>query len=235
MRRLHVVGFAAAGVLALCAFMAASAFAASEWLVNGESAKAGTEATTTGELSLEDKNALIKVDILCSGILPGQIGATEDGTIVKLLNLSGEEQLAESLAKETVPAVSCTISKAGACSSPKEGELIWILILHLPWTTVVELPSTELWVNTITKGTGGEPGYEMTCTTSLLGTVTDVCTFKPSATLTNETGGVQALFEENETINKPGNCSVGGEKEFLVVSVGASLIALTGSGTLTVS
>jgi hypothetical protein len=234
MRKLHIAGVAFAAVFAVLAVMAASAFAASEWLVNGESAKAGTETTTTGELLLEDANSLLKVDILCSGIFDGTISGTAD-TVTAVLTLSGTSETAENLAKEKVTSIDCTVSNAGACSSPKTGELINVFPIHLPWTSAVELPSTELWVDTLTKGTGGEPGYEITCTSSLLGTVTDVCTGKPSANLKNETGGVEGLFEEAEATNKPGNCSIGGEKEALVVSVAAGLVALVGSGTLTVS
>lgn len=239
MRKLHVVGLALVAMLALFAITASSAFAASEWLLNGEAIVTPTTAVTTGELLLEDMNALIKVDILCSGTFDGTVGPGTADTITKVLNSAGAEETATNLAGKVEPSIDCTVSNAGSCTSPKAGELINVFPINLPWVTALSLNGTQ-WVDTIESGKENaekkltEPGYEITCTTSLLGTVTDVCTGKPSAIVSNEAGGVSGTFEEGETINKPGNCSIGGTGQALVVSPVAGLLA-TLTGTLSVS
>ena len=49
----------------------------------------------------------------------------------------------------------------------------------------------------------------------------------------NETGGVLGTFDENEEINPPGSCVLGGEKSGLVIGTG--LTVHTSGGTLSIS
>lgn len=230
MRKFYTVGLAAIAALAFSVIAVASASAATEWLLNGAAIGTATEVTTTGELTtLADTGT--GTEVKCSGIFDGTVGPGAVDKIEKILNLSKVEETTENLAKVVVPAVSCTVVKAGLCSV-SVGALIWVIPIHLPWTTSLTLPEATLWVDSITTGTGGEPGYEVSCPT-VLGTQTDVCEGKPGAVVTNVTGGVEGVFENNEATNPRGKCSIGGAKTAL--TLGSGLTALTGAGTLTVS
>ena len=136
----------------------------------------------------------------------------------------------ENLAKVTEPAIDCKVEAPGLCNLTV-GALIWLFVVHLPLKTELLLPEATLWVNDITTGTAGEPGYELSCPT-LIGIQTDLCEGKPDADMNNVVGGVESVFEENETTNPRGNCSMGGAKSWLTVGKG---VMAPSSGTLTVS
>jgi len=226
-----MVGLAFAAVFAFAAFSSTSAFAATEWQLNAKAITTPTTSTTTGKLLLEDMNSIIKVDIECSGTFDGTVGPGAADEITKVLNSAGAEETGKNLAGTTVPSINCEIVSKGSCEEANKSKIV-VFPIHLPWKSELLLPSGETRVDDLKEGTGGEPGYEITCKAVLLGTVTDVCTGKPGSVMTNETGGVNGVFEEAETFNPAGNCSIGGEKEGLVVGTG--LVTST-AGTLTVS
>src|SRR5580693_1268764 len=212
MRKLHIAGIAFAAVFAFVAFSATSAFAATEWQIAGKAIATATESETTGELLLEDMNSLLKVDVLCKGIFDGTVGPGAADTITKILSSAGVEEKAENLEKVIVNSINCELMEKGACEEAN-GSLINVFPVHLPWATELLLPSGELVVDDIKEGTGkGAPGYEITCKSSLLGTVTDTCTGIAGSNMTNGATDVIGKFEEDATNNPPGNCSIGGEK-----------------------
>jgi hypothetical protein len=229
MKKLYTIGLAVVAVFAFSVIAAASALAASEWLLEGAAITTADPVETTGELLLADTGT--GTEITCSGKFDGTVGPGAADKIEKVLSLGGVEEKFENLAKVLVPAVNCSVEKAGLCSVAV-GALIVVIPLHLPWTTELLLPEATLWVDDITTGTGGEPGYEVSCNT-FIGVQTDVCEGKPGADEKNITGGVEGIFEENETTNPKGNCSIGGAKTAL--TVGKGITTPNNGGTLTVS
>ena len=230
MKKIYTVGLAVVAVFAFSVIAAASASAASEWLLDG-AAITGTPdpVEATGELLIEDVGTGTQIE--CSGKFDGTVGPGTLGKIEKILNLTSVEETSnENLAKITKSAIDCKFEAAGLCNV-SVGALVWLFSLHLPWATELLLPSPELWVDDITTGAGGEPAYEVSCST-IIGTETDICEGKPGANMKNVTGGVEGVFEENETTNPKGNCSIGGNKSSL--TTGKYIITVS-SGTLTVS
>jgi hypothetical protein len=231
MRKIYTVGLAVVAVFAFSVIAAASASAATEWLLEGAAIPSpGDTVETTGELLLEDTGTGTQIE--CSGKFDGTVGPGATDKIEKILNLAGVEETSnENLAKVTKPAIDCKVEAAGLCNVTV-GALIWVFPLHLPWKTELLLPEATLWVDDIVSGTGGEPGYEVSCST-IIGVQTDVCEGKPGSIETNVTGGVEGVFEEAETFNPRGTCSIGGAKTAL--TVGKGITAPTTGGTLTVS
>ncbi|HEY5194240.1 MAG TPA: hypothetical protein VIJ39_10270 [Solirubrobacteraceae bacterium] len=231
MRKRHIVGLVFTTVFAVVVVSAASAFAATEWQLNAKPITSATATTTTGKFLLEDMNSITKVDIECNVTFDGSVGPGAADEITKILNSAGVEEKAENLAKVIEPSINCEIVSKGSCEEANKSKII-LFPFHLPWKSELLLPSGETRVDDLRAGTGGEPGYEYTCKAVLLGNVTDVCTGTPGSVMTNETGGVNSVFEEAEPFNPPGNCSIGGEKETLFV--GSGLVS-SPAGTLTVS
>ena len=220
MRKIKAILLALAAVSALSAMLSASA-SATQWLINGASL-VGTLAVSIGEtLLLEDMGAPVKLDILCTGFFDGSITAPNLDLITEVLNLAKVKE---------VP-LDCEVdNNAGTC----ENNLALLTPIHLPWATELLLVSgtTTLWLDDLT-GTGGEPGYELLCESSLLGDIKDTCSGNTSADVENTASGLLMEFSENETTTPPGECTLSaGHKEALIVGDG---IMTPDEGTLTVS
>lgn len=219
MSKFKTIPLALVAVFALSAVVSATA-SATQWLITGTSLS-GTLSVTIGEtLLLEDMGATPKLDVLCSGFFDGSITAPNLDEITKVLNLAKAEEIP----------LDCTVdSPTGAC----EENLATVTPIHLPWLTELLLVSgtTTLWLDDLT-GTGGEPGYEVLCQSSLLGDVKDTCSANTSANVENTASGLLVEFSEEEAVTPPGNCTLGGSKEGLVVGNG---FMTPDEGTLTVS
>jgi hypothetical protein len=218
MRKIHLIGLAVFAVFAFSAFAASSAFAVSKFLLKAAEITETIPSEATGELLLEDMNATGKPDILCSGIFDGTIAAGGvTGSIESVLTLSKE-----SLAN----LVECEAHST--CTNPTD-----VVAVNLPWNTEVMLTAGGLYYELINAHSGGgAPGYTVVCKSII--TIEDTCTGSTSSLLENVTGGVLGEFLETESegITPPGNCSVGGTGQGLVV--GDGLITST-SGALTLS
>jgi hypothetical protein len=223
MRKMQIIGLSFATVFLLGGFAVSPAFASSKFLLNGEEVKSETMASQgSGEISLEDMKAPGPPDILCSKI-EDYTGWWPFRRLVQWLMLNATPLLIDGTEGE--PGVLCdSEDMKGVCSS------VTVAVRGLPWKTEVVL-SGSTYVELILSEAGKVPGYTVDCTT-ILGLIEDVCTGEMGMILTNVSGGVNAEFSENETINPPLNCSLGGEKSGLVL--GSSLIT-SSSGTLTVS
>jgi hypothetical protein len=232
MKKLHIVGIVFGAMLALSAISASAAFAESEWLFNGAAITTALPVESSGEILLEDMGT--GTQILCSGIFVGTVtGKTDEITDVVNLSLVLEETT--NLAGTKVSAVSCTIEALGLCLGTV-GELVFLIPINLPWKTEILLEGTVFVDDILPHAGGGNPGYEVSCNT-LIGVQTDVCTGTPGVDLENGVSDVLAEFlAEDEELNPPGNCSVGGSKQALIGSEnGPGLIEHTGGGTLSVS
>ncbi len=191
MRKIHLLGLALVAVFAFSAIAAGAAFAESEWLVDGSPVLAGEKihVEMTGTLILEDMGKGSPTTVECSGSGLGVV-------------LNGGLDI-----QEEAVATSCK-TLAGTCGSPLA------VALNLPWTTEISL-ATGAFRDLITGGTGGEPGYEVTC----FGIFHDACLGKTSTGLENmstETpADVLSIF--SATLSEAGNCNLGGAGEGLVV------------------
>jgi hypothetical protein len=224
--KFSMVVVVSATVFSFSAVVTTGASAASEWLLEGAAITTADPVESIGELLIADTGT--GTEITCSAKFDGTAGPGSAGKIEKILSLTGVEEKFENLARVLVPAINCSVEKAGLCSL-SVGALIVLIPIHLPWTTELLLPEATLWVNDIT---GGEPAYEVSCNT-IIGTQTDVCRFKPASDQKNIMGGVEGIFEESESTNPKGSCSVGGEKTNLIV--GKFITTPNAGGTLTVS
>jgi hypothetical protein len=191
MKKIHIIGIALVAVFAFSAFAAASAFAVSEWLVDGAPVLAGEKihVEMTGTLILEDMGKGSPTTVECTGSGLGVV-------------LNGGLDI-----QEEAVASSCK-TLAGTCGTPLA------VALNTPWTTEIVLVGAEF-RDLITGGTGGEPGYEVTC----FGIFHDSCVGKTSTGLENmstETpADVLSIF--TATLSEAGNCTLGGAGEGLVV------------------
>jgi hypothetical protein len=212
MRKTQISALMLFVMLAFGAF-AASAWAEAipEWLVNGSTISSGSSAEVVSEteagslLLLEDMKASVagNPDILCELVEKG------------LLLSEGKDEAKEATCSKAV-------DDAHICSSAK------VAALHLPWTTQLLEPTEGVFVDDITKGTGGAPGWSVECVIALIGTIHDECTTESSATLVVknlESGKVETEFMEAVSESEQANCSLGGSKQGL--SAGKILIAST--------
>lgn len=237
MKKLHILGVAIVAVLAFGAIAVASASAAvtfllADWLLNGAVTTTKVPTSATGEILLEDRNALklgIAAKVLCSGILDGTVGPESEDEITEVLSLTGESI---SLTALSGTFIACTGD--ASCETPH----VWAV--HLPWNTELELweEGTEsgFVILILEKGTSGKPGWYVECT--VLGTkITDECLAEAigGALAENETGGVLTEFLESFTELmelKLALCSSSGEESGVVEGPG---LETAPSGTLTVS
>jgi hypothetical protein len=197
MKKITKLGLALFAVLAFSGIGAAAAFATAgeEWLVSSTAVPLGStfhveiETANAGGLSLEDMGKGSPTNILCTGSGLGFVSS--DGTALQ----------------ETAVASAC-VTDAGSCGEPLA------LALNLPWETELVLAGTEI-RNLIKKGTGGEPGYEVTC----FGIFHDSCLGVTSV------GGLEnmgtetppdVLFSFSTTLSEAGTCTIGGAGEGLV-------------------
>jgi len=242
MKKFSVVGLMLVAMMAVSAVTIASAsgaitFLPAEWLVNGEKVTAKLSATATGEILLEDTNALkagIKADLLCSGILNETVGAGAGGEITELLSLTGT-----AIGKTALEGAGLACTNDSNCESAK----VWAV--NLPWPIEVQLwespPESGFAILIFGHTVLLAPGWYVECT--VLGVkATDECKAttpesKPEGvTLAeNETGGVLTEFLESFTELmelKLGLCSSSGEETGIVEGPG---LAATTEGTLTIS
>lgn len=199
MKKLQILGLALVAICALGAVMASTGSATivtllAKWLFNTAEFTGNLAVESTGELLLEDTNAVlgVKAAVLCSGILHGTVaGANGEDEITELLSLTGT---AISLTALSGTALSCATEEN--CESPK----VWAV--NLPWPTLLELVeggslSPELTVVLILTGATGEPGWYVECT--VLGSkIDDECLASVGAfNASNQAGGtVLATFSE---------------------------------------
>jgi|ERR1700722_2916997 len=181
MRKIQTVGLALVAMFALSAFVASSAFGASEWLNNGAAITAAIKVASKGKLKLSDsKGGLFgeKVEIECEGTDEGTVGPGTADTVTK------------------ITATKC-VRITGICP-----ETITATALHLPWKTTLLLVE-EKWRDDIENSGAGAPGWNVVCS----GTVEDECTAETSTELKNVTGGVEAIFDAKSA---KANCTRGG-------------------------
>jgi len=207
MRKIHIVGLALVAMFAFSAVSVATATAATKvWLVDGaaiaKNEPVDSEATGEGLLLVDTKGGLFgeRVDLDCTGKDEGTVTTTGTGTVTAITSI-----------------VCKTLE--GGCPSPAAAPV------HLPWTSELILSGANF--RATIKGTGGEPGWNVTCS----GIVEDECVAKAGTTvgIVNVAAGVDANFEEAEKAN----CGRGGANAGFVV--GTDLNLLTSGLTLTVS
>jgi hypothetical protein len=157
------------------------------WLIDG-AALTGTEkihVELTGTLLLEDMGKGSPTEVECTGSGLGGVEAEGLGT------------------QESAEATSCK-TLAGSCGGPLATPK------NLPWTLEIN-PEEERVL--IAKGTGGEPGYEVTC----FGIFHDACTGVTSVGIENKAGTpADVLATFSKTLGEPGSCTIGGANEGLI-------------------
>ncbi len=212
--------FALVAVVAFSAAITSSAFAALEftlaqWLINGARLTAEHLTDSVGELLLE--NVLVGAQLLCSGLFEGTVGPESADLTTMVYNL--EARLIEELAGEAL-----------LCTNEKTCEKAEVWPTNLPWTTELELDTTEEKFYELTKGTGGEPGYHVSCT--VLGIkVEELCETAANnfVEVKNVTGGVEAVGN----VEPKGSCGSNAEENALFFVPGN--LTTSPDGTLTVS
>jgi hypothetical protein len=210
MKKIQMIILSLVAVTALGA-MAASAYGASEWLLNGSPITTADSVETSGSLILED-SASGTGPVECSGIFVGTVGPGAADKVTEVLSLT-----------KTAPPLDC---HAAAC----ESELAEVTPIHLPWTTKIVL-NGELFVDDFEPVAGKVPGYTVTC--KIFFTITDTCEGLAGADLKNVASGVEGTFEVDAVNNPKGNCSIGGAGSGQVTGKGVTVPV--GGGTLTVS
>lgn len=200
-------------------------FLLAEWLAVGEPIVVAKAADAEGELLLEDNKALgVKVDVICSLVLKGTVGADGEGEFSTLTNLAGEE-----ISKEVLLGRALACLNVENCASPK----VWAE--EGPWKTLAELMvdgTTNFFDNLVV----GE-AWHLECT--ILGTkATDLCkTAETAVELDDEAMGlVDAIY--NDTFQslaglKLGTCTLGGVESGVVEGLLSML--LTNGEALSIS
>jgi hypothetical protein len=208
-------------------------FLLAEWLLNGVGITTTLLTETTGELLLEDTKAPVvgKADVLCSGILVGDIGPDGADDITEVLNLAKEAISTTPLAEK---ALTCTDDEN--CESNK----VWAV--GLPWLSLLQLwetltPAASGFVDLLTsQKAGGEVGWYVECT--VLGVkASEECTATMAdSSAKNVTAGVEGEFSTAFTESmglKLALCT--GSKEETGVVAGTGNTVPSSGGTLTVS
>ena len=230
MRKFHVLGFALIAVFAIGVVSAATAsaltFLLAEWLEAGGAITATLLAEIPGEVSMSETVLGIKINVLCSGIGVGDIGAdgAADGT--ELLNL---ELGAISPTGLTGTAISCADTEN--CGEA----LAWAI--NLPWLAQLVLMEvgTESFFAVLGTGDGnGNPGYEIECMSS---GISDTC-INAETVGKVEVIGAELDAEASEAFEllaglKNGNCTLAGNESCIIAGLG--IIKGDGTGALTVS
>jgi len=203
MRKIHLLGLALCAMMALSAFAATSALAAetASWLVEGvqvtlTNGPFHAEILAEGKLLLlEDMKAPGTPDIECEPVGLG------------MLYPNGEDT------QETGECLN-PIDKKATCAAGS----IKVEALNLPWLTQLLEPTLGVFVDDLTAGTGGNPGWLIECT--VLGLkVTDECTTANGKTnIENLADGlVKVVFPEIVEPIEQANCTLGGVEQGLVV------------------
>jgi hypothetical protein len=230
MRKLRFIGLLVLAVCAYGVFTASAAFAESKILFNEAEIVALLPFTIEGSLLLEDMKALAgenQPDILCTGFLDGMV--EPKGTLGYI-----EEALTaakELLAGEAGDLIEDCSDDKSLCSNPVDVEAI-----NLPWHFEIQLDLSETLeiylahflslaeIEELLETGVGVPAFTIDCN-SLLGLVLDTCEGLTSARLFNSAEGLLASFntlldsEKDGAESEEGNCTLGGVKQGLVVSV----------------
>ncbi|MGN6372398.1 MAG: hypothetical protein ACTHM1_05340 [Solirubrobacteraceae bacterium] len=154
MRNVKVLCAAFLAVLAFGAVSAAGANA-SEWLESGAKMGAAGAATTSGSWTLVGKSffGFVTTEVTCTGALLGTVGtgAKDEVTLV-------EDNKGHKGGNGTK--LECVVSSVnpGGC---KAGETAVVEPTHMPWPSTLT-KGTKFPTDTFT-GTGGEPGFTVSC------------------------------------------------------------------------
>jgi len=171
------------------------ATASGEWETKGIAET--VEVTSSGSLELEDLNATGgPVAVKCAGIGVGSIGP---GKLDRTNSIS---------ASKGGKTITCAFVKNGACES---GDPVTAEAKNLPWQTRLAPKGTEPPRDEIYEGTGGEPGWTVTCTAVLVGKTEDTCTgTKGTTKMKNNplTGNVESEFKFEGA--ERAKCTIGG-------------------------
>lgn len=197
LKYIKALGLALVAVFALGAVTAGSAFAESEWLINGSPVTEKTAVDSeAAELLLEDKKGGVfreAVALVCSGLDAGFVGPEKADEVTEVLNLE----------MSSPDILGCTV-ETGTCPDPL------VEAVHLPWTTEVSL-SGAAFRDLIVAGTGGAAGWRVVCLGPLGEEIADECTGASSTLLTNLAGGI--VDAEFEAESEKANCTRGGTAE----------------------
>jgi hypothetical protein len=114
---------------------------------------------------------------------------------------------------QTVATCAKAVKGAGTCEGPS------VTAVHLGWTTELEQMAVgPEWLDEITDGTNGEPGWLVECTIPLIGRINDECvTDNGTVILTNEANGTVAAEFPEPANEEQADCTEGGKLEGLVV------------------
>jgi len=205
MRKIYLLGVALCAVLVSSAVAGSAALAVetASWLIGGTAITLATEPVhveilAEGHLLLwEDMKAPGTPDFECE---PEGLG---------FLYSNGED-LQETYACRN------PVDKKGTCAAGS----IRVEYLNLPWLTQLLEPNLGVFVDDLTAGTGGNPGWLVECT--VLGIkVTDTCTTANGKTnLKNLADGlVEVEFPEVVEKSEQANCTLGGAEEGLVAGI----------------
>jgi hypothetical protein len=207
MRKFKIVGLALFAVFAFSAYAASTAFAVetASWLINGLPILLGEsynvdilpEAAPNNFILVEDMGAPGTPDILC-----------EVQNALGWLFANGEDLQTEGECNNAVEDAA-----GNTCRAP-----ITVLPVHLPWLTQLE-EVVAVFEDGLTSGTGGAPGWEVTCLDFLGILHTDTCTTNlgKANPLENLADGlILATFEVNPPVASQANCTTGGNTQGLV-------------------
>jgi hypothetical protein len=214
-------------VLAICAVYATSAYAVSQWLVEGGGLAAARASESEGSFTIVkyvDADSLeILTVVRCEGIFVGFIGPTGSDSFADLLNLNRE--LITGLEEGSELALECTVTfDAGAvtdCEKSGPKARVWVdnlsLTLGRSWPTSITL-SGGVYLDEIRSSNGEGVGFEVECVSLFLGVKgTELCLGNPpAATLTFDTTTVpdsvlSQLFEPEDGQAGFQDCTMTGE------------------------
>jgi hypothetical protein len=226
MSKFKNIVFVLIAVFAFCVAVTASA-SANEWLWNGAVVTTALPVDIQGELLLEDMET--GTAVLCSGLFEGTIEETNKDLITGIEDLAGHRT---DLSGHSEP-LECVWETAGLCETSM---LPLVLPIHLDWLTVLDLISSTLWIDLITEGEGGLPGYTVLNCLVAGFEVTDTCEGATGADLKNTETDIEAEFlENNEEVTPAGNCKGTTSKLALLQSDGPALLTHINGGTLQLS
>jgi hypothetical protein len=136
MKKIHALALALVTMFALGAMTAASAFAESEWWVDGVPATVAVSAVTTGLLTLDNLVlGVLVIAVDCEGTFDGTVGPGAADLITEVLNSAGEPTGTPLVGL----ALSCTVETSSFEECGKVGELAEVWPENLPWETKIEL------------------------------------------------------------------------------------------------
>jgi hypothetical protein len=140
MKKIHAVVLALVALSAFGAISTTSAFAESEWLIDGAVVNTATTASKKGLISWD----ILILGVLviaadCEGMFDGTIGPGAADLITEVLNTAGEPTGTPLVGL----ALSCTVETSSFEECGKVGELAEVWPENLPWETKIELSGTS--------------------------------------------------------------------------------------------